>query len=110
MASDVTLLPVDAHHRMGTGLVTTGALTFLPDPNASGPGGFGSQPDQIVIAHLAPMWDVLKRRAQVKRASGAIGKSTHHVLAHLLNHQVNGSGAIPANVVHRRPTVWPMRR
>lgn len=97
--SAVTLQPLDAHHGMGSGLVTTGALTFLPDPTVSGAGGFGSQPDQVVIANLAPMWGVLKQRAQVKQATGTIGKTTHYVLAHLLNHQVNGSGALPGNVV-----------
>ena len=97
--SAVTLQPVHAQHRMGTGLVTTGLLTFLPDPTISGAGGFGSQPDQVVIANLAPMWALLKQRVQVKQATGTLGKTTHYVLAHLLNHQVNGSGALPANVV-----------
>jgi hypothetical protein len=84
---------------MGTGLVTTDLLTFLPDLNASGPGGFGSQPDQAIIGAAAPMWNLLKQRRQVKQSNGAIGRSTHYVLAHLLNHQVNGSGARLANVV-----------
>jgi hypothetical protein len=96
--SSVTLNPPSTAHGMGTGLATTGVLTFLPDPALYGADAFGSQPDQHVISRLAPMWPALKMRRHVG-AAGRIGKKPHYVLAHLLNHQVNGSGADVKNVV-----------
>mgnify|MGYP001182305022 FL=1 len=96
--SKVTLNPPSTAHGMGTGLVTTGVLSYLPDPSLYGADAFGSQPDQQAIAALAPMWGALKKRRHVG-AGGKIGKKTHYVLAHLLNHQVNGSGADVKNVV-----------
>ncbi|WP_209425036.1 hypothetical protein [Pararhodobacter sp. SW119] len=98
-ASDVTLQPVSPDHGMGTGLVTTGELNFIPDPNLCDKGGFGSQPDQKLIGIAAPQWELLKKRRYVKQTTGAIGRASHYVLAHLLNHQVNGSGKKVANVV-----------
>jgi len=97
--SSITLLPLNAKTKMGQGLVTKDALTFLPDPSLYGAEAFGSQPDQKRITQLAPLWGVLKKRRQVKAVDNSIGKKPHYVLAHLLNHQVNGSGADPANVV-----------
>lgn len=97
--SSVQLLPLHSGHGMGTGLTTKDTLTFLPDPSLYGADAFGSQPDQRVIGGLAPLWKDLKKRRHVGRLTGAIGRKTHYVLAHLLNHQVNGSGADPANVV-----------
>jgi hypothetical protein len=97
--SSVQLMPMHAKHKMGTGLSTKSMLTFLPDPSLYGADIFGSQPHQATISRLAPLWSALKKRCHVARGSGNIGRKTHYVLAHLLNHQVNGSGADPANVV-----------
>lgn len=96
--SDVSLAPVDGHHGMGTGLSTTGSLTYLPDPSLPLPTGQGSKPDYDVIGRLAPMLKVLQRRNYQDR-SGILGAKPHYVLAHLINHNVNGSGSDPANVV-----------
>jgi hypothetical protein len=97
--SSVQLMPLHGKHKMGTGLTTKSMLTFLPDPALYGADIFGSQPDQTAISRLAPLWSALKKRRHVARGSGNIGRKTHYVLAHLLNHQVNGSGSDPANVV-----------
>jgi hypothetical protein len=97
--SSVQLMPLSSMHKMGTGLTTKDMLTFLPDPSLYGADAFGSQPDQKVIESLAPLWGVLKKRRHVSQDTLAIGRKTHYVLAHLLNHQVNGSGKDPKNVV-----------
>lgn len=97
--SSVSLNPISPDHGMGTGLITTGELTFIPDPGLCDKGGFGSQPDQKLIGVDAPQWNKLKKRAYVNQTTGALGSSSHYVLAHLLNHQVNGSGKLVANVV-----------
>ncbi len=97
--SHVTLGAASPSHGMGTALSTPGDLTYLPDPKLYGASAFGSQPDQSEIERLAPLWGVLKKRCHENMHTGALGKKTHYVLAHLLNHQVNGSGADPRNVV-----------
>lgn len=97
--SEVTLAPNHTQHGMGTGLVTTDTLTFVPDPSLPIVNSFGSTPDQAIIAGLAPVWAILKKRRHVGQHSGAIGRKPHYVLAHLLNHNVNGSGASTQNVV-----------
>lgn len=98
-ASSIQLMPLHDQHKMGTGLTTKDMLTFLPDPALYGEDAFGSQPDQKVIQGRAPMWGDLKKRRHVGRNTQTVGRKTHYVLAHLLNHQVNGSGRDPANVV-----------
>ena len=91
------ILGLDIHHQMGTGL-TTSPLTCLPDP-AWGV-TYGSVPDQGEIERLAPTWGILKRRAYENRGVlTRYGAKPHYVLAHLLNHHLNGSGKEPRNVV-----------
>lgn len=97
--SGVSLGPVSPHHGMGTSLATTSQLTFVGDPSVTDRGGFGSQPDQKLIGIAAPQWLLLKKRRHVSQATLAIGRKPHYVLAHLLNHQVNGSGRLETNVV-----------
>jgi hypothetical protein len=99
--SSVQLQPLDPGTKLGTGLVSPGGLTYIPD-SALGV-TFGSAPDQKAIAIVAPPWDILKRRTHERRPiAGQItvyGRKPHYVLAHLLNHNVNGSGADAQNVV-----------
>ena len=94
--SDV-ILGRNAHHQMGTGLIAS-PLTCLPDP-AWGV-EFGSVPDQDEIGRLAPVWNILKRRAYENQGVlTQYGAKPHYVLAHLLNHNLNGSGEEPKNMV-----------
>jgi hypothetical protein len=97
--SGVTLSPVDGGHKMGTGLVTTSALTCIPDPSL-GPHRYGSQPNTDEIGRVAPPWEKLKRRVYEKSVAGVITymKKPHYVLAHLINHNINGSGSDANNV------------
>ncbi|MFZ4700183.1 MAG: hypothetical protein ACOYMG_09020 [Candidatus Methylumidiphilus sp.] len=83
-------------NKMGNGLVSD-MLTCRPDP-AWGI-NFGSEPDQEIIGNLAPHWNILKRRAYEAKVLVAYGGKPHYVLAHLLNHNLNGSGEEPRNVV-----------
>lgn len=97
--SGVTLGPVSADHKMGTGLTTTSQLTYVPDPSL-GTHVYGSTPDQKEIGKLAPPWTVVVKRRFVNPANPlAVGKKPHYVLAHLINHNINGSGKDPKNVV-----------
>jgi hypothetical protein len=94
--SGVVLGDVGAHG-MGTLLKTPKGLTFLPDPSLHWE-PFGSEPDPDTIERDAPDWGLLKLRTQETK-TGALGGRTHYCLAHLLNHQVNGSGKDARNVV-----------
>jgi hypothetical protein len=94
--SDVKL-GMDAHHKMGNGLVAN-PLTCLPD--AAWGVTFGSVPDQKEIGTVAPAWNILKRRAYENQGLlTQYGAKPHYVLAHLLNHNLNGSGKDPKNVI-----------
>lgn len=99
--SSVQLQPLDPNTQLGTGLVSPGGLSYIPDP-ALGV-AFGSAPDQRAIAVVAPPWDILKKRTHESRTiaeqSPVYGRKPHYVLAHLLNHNVNGSGSDAKNVV-----------
>ncbi|MEI2781217.1 MAG: hypothetical protein V9H25_08110 [Candidatus Competibacter sp.] len=91
------VLGLDAHHRMGTGLIAD-PLTCLPDHRLRVT--FGSVPDQDEIGRLAPVWNILKRRAYENQGVlTQYGAKPHYVLAHLLNHNLNGSGEEPKNMV-----------
>jgi len=82
---------------MGNGLISN-PLTCLPD-SAFGV-TFGSQPDQKAIGEKAPLWKILKRRAYENQGVlTKYGAKPHYVLAHLLNHNLNGSGSDNRNVV-----------
>lgn len=91
------VLGLDPNHLMGNGLVAN-PLTCLPDP-AWGV-TFGSTPNQALIGILAPMWDILKRRAfEARGVLTRYGAKPHYVLAHLLNHNLNGPGDQATNVL-----------
>lgn len=90
------ILGLDPHLKMGNGLIAN-TLTCLPDP--AWHTTYGSVPDQKVIGMLAPMWEVLKRRTYESPPPLRYGAKPHYVLAHLLNHNVNGPGDNPRNVV-----------
>lgn len=91
------VLGLDPNHLMGNGLVAN-PLTCLPDP-AWGV-TFGSTPDQALIGQAAPMWNILKRRAfEARGVLTRYGAKPHYVLAHLLNHNLNGPGDEERNVV-----------
>ncbi len=81
--------------QMGSGLPGA-TVTIVPD--ASLGVGFGSCPDQVKIAAEADCWAQVKKRAYVG-VDGSLGRKPHYVLAHLLNHNLNGSGADKLNVV-----------
>ncbi len=99
--SNVQLGATDPHTQMGTGLTTTDKLTFVPDSSLGV--DFGSTPSQKEIGTHAPPWESLKKRRHEKRPvigqPRVIGRKPHYVLAHLLNHNVNGSGSDTKNVV-----------
>jgi len=89
-------LSQNLHNRMGNGLVAA-TLTCLPDGALGTP--FGTTPDQFQIGIQAPVWNTLKRRAYETPTGAVSMKKPHYVLAHLLNHNINGSGRDAANVV-----------
>lgn len=98
--SGVVLQPVEGHHKMGSGLTTTSALTYVPD-SSLGSHSYGSTPDQKAIAAVAPAWAKLVQRVYESKGSAVLklGKKPHYVLAHLINHNINGSGSDAKNVV-----------
>jgi hypothetical protein len=88
---------LNPNHLMGNRLVAA-PLTCIPD-QAHGV-SFGSVPDQKAIAQAAPVWSILKRRAyENKGVLTRYGAKPHYVLAHFLNHNLNGSGSDARNVV-----------
>jgi hypothetical protein len=91
--SDIKL-GLDGHLKMGNGLVSTN-LSLVPDP-AWGV-TFGSVPDQDEIGRQAPAWNLLKKRPYEDRM-GKLGRKPHYVLAHLVNHNLNGPGNNARNV------------
>ncbi len=90
------VLGLDPHLAMGNGLVAD-RLTCLPDP--AWKVSFGSVPDQDEIGMKAPAWRALKRRTYESPPPVRYGAKPHYVLAHLLNHNVNGPGDNPRNVL-----------
>jgi hypothetical protein len=90
------ILGLDPTLKMGNGLIAN-TLTCMPDP--AWHVTYGSVPDQKVIGMKAPLWNVLKRRTYESKAPVRYGAKPHYVLAHLLNHNVNGPGDNPLNVV-----------
>jgi hypothetical protein len=93
-ASDVHLLK-SAYTNMGGGL-NPSPVSLIPD--ASLGATFGSTPDQIVIASKAECWREVKKRTY-ESATGTLGRKPHYVLAHLLNHNLNGPGDNELNVI-----------
>ncbi len=93
-ASDVHLLK-SPYTNMGGGL-NPSPVSLIPDASLGVP--FGSVPDQNVIAGKADCWRQVKRRCY-ESATGKLGKKPHYVLAHLLNHNLNGPGNNELNVV-----------
>lgn len=83
------------HTEMGGGL-NQSEVSIIPDPALGTP--FGSVPDQQVIADKAECWSVVKRRNYVNMRGGLMAKP-HYVLAHLLNHNLNGPGDNELNVI-----------
>jgi hypothetical protein len=71
-------------------------VSLIPDPSLGV--AFGSTPNQAIIAAKAECWRVVKQRTY-EDMNGALGKKPHYVLAHLLNHQLNGSGQNELNVL-----------
>ncbi len=87
-------LSVDPNIAMSDGLNCT-TLTLIPDSNIGV--RFGSVPDQTIIGVGAPAWNKYKRR-RYETKTGAYMAKNHYVLAHMLNHNLNGSGKDPHNV------------
>ena len=81
--------------QMGGGL-NPSPLTILPDPSRGVE--FGSQPDQEVIAAESPCWEEVKKRRYLSETM-QLGAKPHYVLAHLVNHNLNGSGRDKLNLV-----------
>jgi hypothetical protein len=96
MGASSVALTADPNTQMGHGLVAN-PLTYIPDV-ALGV-RFGSVPDQVVIGAKAAIWQVLKRRAYEAKVLTQYGGKPHYVLAHLLNHNLNGPGNNELNVV-----------
>jgi hypothetical protein len=80
---------------MGGGL-NPSEVSIIPDPALGKT--FGSVPDQEVIAGKAKCWKAVKKRNYVS-AAGKLMAKKHYVLAHLLNHNLNGPGDNELNVV-----------
>jgi hypothetical protein len=91
------VLTLDPDTDMGNGLVAN-PLTYQPDRSLRVT--FGSTPDQEVIGNAAPIWKSVKRRTYEYRGGFTqYGKKPHYVLAHMLNHNLNGPGDNKLNVV-----------
>lgn len=89
------IIGLDTNLGMGNGLKAK-RLTCIPDSSLGVT--FGSVPDQSAIGISAPAWNKLKKRGY-ESPTGTRGAKPHYVLAHLLNHNVNGPGNNPRNVV-----------
>lgn len=97
MEESTVQLWLNPSHLMSGGM-TASPLTCIPDQARNVT--FGSAPNQKLIAQEAPLWAILKRRAyEPKGKLTKYGAKPHYVLAHLLNHNLNGSGADAKNVV-----------
>jgi hypothetical protein len=92
--SDIHLIK-SPYTEMGGGL-NASEVSIIPDSALGKP--FGSVPDQQVIANKAECWKVVKKRNYVS-ATGQLMAKSHYVLAHLLNHNLNGPGDNELNVV-----------
>ena len=92
--SDIHLIK-SPYTEMGGGL-NQSAVSIIPDPALRTP--FGSAPKQQVIADKAECWKVVKKRNYVSTTGQLMAKS-HYVLAHLLNHHLNGPGDNELNLV-----------
>jgi hypothetical protein len=74
-------------------------VTILPDTALGENFEFGSEPEpEWFLGTAKTMWEALKRRRYVDK-SGALQNKNHYVLAHLLNHNVGGSGRDAKNLV-----------
>jgi len=78
------------------------SVTIIPD--AALGATFGSVPDQMVMADRCPCWAAVVRRTYLASPTKpgqkpALGAKPHYVLAHLLNHNMNGPGDEPRNLV-----------
>ena len=85
----------------GTGVVAD-PLTFIPDKNIMDSRHwepFGSAPDKDRVIVTAPSWAYLVRRScEDKNIPPKIKKTTHYVLGHLINDNLNGSGGDSYNL------------
>ena len=88
------VLPAEPNINMSDGLTCT-TLTLIPDSSLGVK--FGSVPDQTIIGVAAPAWNKFKRR-RYETKTGTYMAKNHYVLAHMLNHNLNGSGKNPHNV------------
>jgi hypothetical protein len=93
-ASNVHLLK-SPYTNMGGGL-NPSEVSLIPD--AALGVTFGSVPNQLVIANKADCWKNVKKRCYEDK-TGKLGRKPHYVLAHLLNHNLNGPGDNELNVV-----------
>ena len=74
-------------------------VTMIPDPALGENFEFGSEPEPKHFTGSAQiMWAALKRRRYLD-ISGGLQNKNHYVLAHLLNHNVGGSGRDAKNLV-----------
>lgn len=92
--SQVTL-SFDVGTKFSTGL-NAPTVSLIPDPNLGVT--FGSTPDHVQIESQAPNWKKLRKRP-LEDKTGKLYKGTHYVLAHMLNDNLNGSGADSHNVM-----------
>jgi hypothetical protein len=80
---------------MGDGL-NPSTVSIIPDPSLGVT--FGSVPDQMIISDQCPCWQHVSKRVYQNK-TGTLGAKPHYVLAHLLNHQLNGPGNNRLNVL-----------
>lgn len=86
-----------ANTNFGRELIST--VTILPDPALGANFEFGSEPEpKHFIGEAATAWAALKQRRYVDK-TGTLQNKCHYVLAHLLNHNVGGSGMDAKNLV-----------
>lgn len=101
LASDIHLEAPNPDTDMGGGLAPS-SVTIIPD--ASLGVTFGSVPDQIAMADQCPCWAAVVRRTYLAKLTKhgekpVLGAKPHYVLAHLLNHNMNGPGDNPRNLI-----------
>ncbi|MBI1358561.1 MAG: hypothetical protein GC160_29850 [Acidobacteria bacterium] len=88
---------LNASSGFGQGLQST--VTVIPDPGLGANFEFGSQPNpKGFLGSAGVQWKALVRR-RYQDHWGNLGDKPHYVLAHLLNHNVGGSGLDPKNLV-----------
>jgi hypothetical protein len=87
------------HGKSGFGQGLQSTVTILPDLTLGPNFEFGSEPDASGFMGAAKLhWAALRRR-RYQDLAGNYGAKPHYVLAHLLNHNIGGSGLDPKNLV-----------